>query len=81
MCFAVTLITHGLLAVGIVLHHNTCICHITLMVVYVYLTLSITSQHTLSPMLTLAPLDRASLTPSKFPFLKDSKSKVSYIER
>ena len=47
------------------------------MVVYVHLTLSITGQHTLSPMLTLAPLDRASLVTSKFPFLKDSKSKVS----
>ena len=77
MCFAVTLTTHGSVSHWVCLHHSTCICHITLMVVYVYLTLLIISQHTLSPMLILAPLDRASLVPSKFPFLEDSKSKVS----
>ena len=77
MCFAVTLTTHGSVDPWVCLHHSTCICHITLMVVYVYLKLLISSQHTLSPMLTLAPLDRANLVPSKFPFRKDSKSKVS----
>ena len=43
---------------------------------YTYI-LSMTSQHTLLPILTTAPLDRASLVPSKFPFLEDSNSKVS----
>ena len=47
------------------------------MAVYVYLTLSIISQLTLLAMLTLAPLDKASLAPSKFPFLRDSRSEVS----
>ena len=51
------------------------------MVVYKYLILSITTQHTLFPMLTTAFLDRASLIPSKSPFIEDSKSKVSYIEK
>ena len=76
-----TTVTLGLLAFGYVLHYDTCIYDITLMVVYIHLTLSITSQHTLFPMLTLAPLDRASLVPSKSPFPEDSKSKVSYIEK
>ena len=77
MCFAVTLTTIRSVDPWVCLHHSTRICHITFMVVYVYLTLSIISQHTLSPMLTLAPLDKASLVPFKFPFLRDSKSKVS----
>ena len=47
------------------------------MVVYIYLTLSITSQHTSFPMLTTAPLDRASLVPSNCPSLEESNSKVS----
>ena len=76
-----TTVTLGLLALGYVLYHGTCIYDITLMIVYIYLTLSIISQHTLFPMLTLAPLDRASLVPFKSPFLEDSKSKVSYIEK
>ena len=75
--FAMTLTTFGSVGPWVCLHHSTCICHIILVIVYAYLTLSFTIQHTLSPMLTLAPLDRASLVPSKFPFLKDSKSKVS----
>ena len=73
----VTLATLGSVAFGFVLHHGTCICDITLVVVYIYLTLSITIQRTLFPMLPTAPLDRAALVPSKSPFLKDSKSKVS----
>ena len=77
MCFAMTLTTHGFVDPWVCLHHSTSICHITLMVVYVYLTLLISSQHTSSPMLTLAPLDKASLVPFKFPLLRDSKRKVS----
>ena len=42
-----------------------------------YLTILITSHHTLFPMLTLAPLNIASLISSKWPFFEDSKSEVS----
>ena len=59
----------------------TCVYDITIIIVYKYLALSITSQHTLFPMLTTAPLDRAFLVPSKSFFPEDSKSKVSYIEK
>ena len=43
---------------------TTLVSTIILMVVYIYLTLSMTSQHTSFPMLTITPLDRASLVPS-----------------
>ena len=56
---------------------TTPVSTITLMVVHIYLTLSITSQHTSFPMLTTAPLDRASLVPSNRPSLEDFNSKVS----
>ena len=46
-----------------------------------YLTISSTSQHTSFPMLTLAPLNKASLISSKRPFFEDSKSEVSWIEK
>ena len=62
------------------LQYNFCGCGKQSTYTYIYrfyLTISITSHHTLFPMLTLAPLNKASLISSKRPFFEDSKSEVS----